>query len=270
MTTSTITVVDLTEDENNTRSISVSYVIKSVACSPRETQEFTVAGSTNTVGSLEQYNFDIITGELTLNHIYTQPLEALTSITYNSNGHFLYVVGLTGNTIHKFNTDTYDMEQIPFTTTLPTGELRKVRVNKNENVIATVSINTVFVLEISNDTIVKATIVEEFPSGIASVALSPTGGNMFVVDTTLKGGFKGQCTEGFFYNTEFNTCTSCDGTCNICAITASTCYQCKDNFFLSGNACLDCPLRCKTCFNAISCTECKKPFVFVGQLCGCP
>ena len=64
-----------------------------MACSPKDTLEFTVGGSKNSLGVIMQYNFDYITGEIVLKHSYAEEDFGFNCLQYNSDGHFLYAVG---------------------------------------------------------------------------------------------------------------------------------------------------------------------------------
>ena len=81
------------------------------------------------IGALEQYTFDIITGEITLKHAFENIPGALASITYNTDGHFLYAVGSQQNIVSIFNTDSYSSSKLGFTSSTPTFLLKKIRIN---------------------------------------------------------------------------------------------------------------------------------------------
>ena len=173
--------------------MTVDWEISSVACSPRETLEFMIAGKIDSKGALEQYTFDYITGEITLKHTFVNIPGALASITYNKDGHFLYAVGSQQNVVSIFNTDNYENSDIAFTSKTPTSLINKIRINDQENIIALASQKTVYSLSVSDNETLEETVTQEFSSAINSVALSTTGGNLFVIDSNFSGSLKAQC-----------------------------------------------------------------------------
>ena len=80
-----------------------------------------------------------------------------------------------------------------------------------------------------------------------------------------------------FYSPATLGCISCSALISNCAtcqrnggsLTLTSCVTCANNYYLSGNTCLLCDIRCSTCSGPTTCSACSTNLVVVGSFCAC-
>ena len=67
------------------------------------------------------------------------------------------------------------------------------------------------------------------------------------------------CEDGYGYESENNTCESCDSlNCALCTDDYKNCTQCDLGYYLGeDNTCYDCPNACSNCSDSLTCNECS-------------
>ena len=144
-----------------------------------------------------------------------------------------------------------------------TNVLKKVRVSSDSSVIATVSDVSNFTIYIINSTesLSLGASVTEIETTIASLALSPSGSNLFYLQTGNQAVIAGQCELGFYFDGQ--ECLACDGSCTICQSAADDCFECQNAKYLDQNNCKDCVVGCLECQDGNSCENCNTEGHFV-------
>jgi hypothetical protein len=59
----------------------------------------------------------------------------------------------------------------------------------------------------------------------------------------------------------------CTRPCNSCTVAVTQCTSCLTGFYLTGNTCTECPVKCAACSDALTCTACFEGFTLSGGDC---